>query len=60
MPTRKKTPKKPTTQPKADLVVHYQPALSRALEQLRAVVNAALDFADTAAEKLTKALQTRS
>ena len=50
----------PATQEKAELVAPapaaapVQPALSRAIEAVRAAVNAVLDLVDAAAEALTK------
>ena len=48
----------PSTQEKAELVAPapapVQPVLSRAIEAVRAAVNAVLDLVDAAAEALTK------
>ena len=64
MPKRKKPPQDSSSdvvveqprQAKAELVAPapVQPALSRAIEAVRAAVNAVLDLADAAAEALAK------
>ncbi len=52
-------PKQPKRKkPAKSVVVRERPALTLALEKVRAAVNAVLDLADSAADKLTKALRT--
>jgi len=55
MPKRKQPPKQPA-QEKVELVAAapVQPALSRAIEAVRAALNAVLDLADAAAEALAR------
>jgi hypothetical protein len=57
MPKRKKPPKElvPATHPEPRL----RPAVSRAVDAVRAAVGALIDLADAAADAVTKRLQER-
>jgi hypothetical protein len=57
MPKRKKSPKELVPAPHPEPLL--RPALSRAVDAVRAAVGALIDLADTAAEAVTKKLQER-